>query len=667
MPHVHQNVELKNTAKDGETGIYRNSAIKHDLLATYDKNIRTLYDIWQDAYPRSRKLECIGFRPILNSLTQERSSEFLWQTYGQVAERVDYFGSGLRQLVEETTGKVAGNGPSPIGIWAINRPEWGISDLACMSFGFYTVALYDTLGSDAVRFIVNHSDLEVIICTSNHIGYLLQIQHDCPNIKLIISMDPLNDNNHGAALISWANEKGIRLHDFEHVERLGKQQQHAHTPPQATDLAVILYTSGTTGQPKGVMLTHGNFLANISSIKESFDFTFGQEGLLSFMPLAHVFERMVDWLMWANGGRVGYFSGSVDTLLEDIQLLKPTLFAAVPRLLNRIYSKLIQATIYAPGALGHVFRRAVNTKIQAMRNQQGSTHAIWDRLLFNKVKQVLGGNVRMVLTGSAPIAGEVLEFLKVALCVDIVEAYGSTENCAAATHHQVNEYRTGHVGATCLCTEIKLVDVPELNYLTTDPQPRGEICTRGLTTFLGYYKDEEKTKETIIDGWFHTGDIGMMDGNGNLVVIDRLKNIFKLAQGEYIAPEKIENVLMNDPMVMQAFVYGDSLQSSLVAVIVPDPETFLGWAKGDDMIGLCGQPKVVDALLDHIKKVAQQGGLKGFEIPKAIFLEPIPFSIESGILTPTMKLKRPEAKQRYLDQIQIMYQRLELESPKAML
>lgn len=443
---------------------------------------------------------------MLNPITQEKSHNFCWQTYGQVAGRVDCFGAGLRHLVKETTGKTAESGPSPIGIWALNRPEWGITDIACMSFGFYTVALYDTLGDDTVRFVINHSELEVVICSASHIRHLLEIQADCPGLKLIVSMDPLNDTNNGTALVSWAKEKGILLLDFDGVEQLGKQHSHPHTPPNPSDLAVILYTSGTTGNPKGVMLTHGNFLAPLSSANSSFEFMFGQEALLSFMPLAHIFGRIMDWLMWANAGRVGYFSGSVDTLLEDIQILKPSLFGAVPRLLNRIYSKLAQATIHAPGVLGHLFRRATQVKIAALRNQQGSTHALWDRLLFNKVKQALGGNIRLMVSGSAPIAGEVMEFLKVALCVDIAEAYGSTENGGAATFHQTGEYRTGHVGAACLCTELKLVDVPELNYLTTDPQPRGEICTRGHSTFLGYYKDEEKTKEALIDGWFHTGN-----------------------------------------------------------------------------------------------------------------------------------------------------------------
>ncbi|ORZ10771.1 hypothetical protein BCR42DRAFT_380417 [Absidia repens] len=677
MPKVHHNIEIPNTRREGQTGIYRNSKLKGDLLVTYKKNVHTLYDVWQDAYPRVRHLNCMGYRPIINPLTDERSSEYNWETYEQVAGRADCFGAGLRQLVEETTDKTSDK-QSPIGIWAINRPEWGLTDIACVSYGFYSVSLYDTLGDGT--YVINHSELEVVVCSSDHIGHLLETKSKCPVLKVIISMDPLTEYNNGGALAAWAKEKGVLLYDFGYVESLGQQQQprRPHIPPQPTDLAFILYTSGTTGQPKGAMLTHANVLATLTTASTVYNYRFGQETMLSYLPSPHIFGRALDWTIWAYGGQVGYFSGSVDTLLQDIQILKPTVFGSVPRLLNRIYSKLTQATVNAPGTTGALFRQAYKTKLSALRQHKGVTHPLWDRLLFNKVKQVLGGEIRVVITGSAPIAGEVMEYLKLALCVDIKEVYGSTENGGCGTGHQDGEYRVGHVGAATVSSEIKLVDVPEMNYFATDPQPRGEICTRGPSTFLGYYKDEEKTRETLIDGWLYTGDIGMMDCNNNLVIIDRKKNIFKLAQGEYIAPEKIENILMNDSLVLQAFVYGDSLQSKLVAIIVPDPELLvplgrkLGVCDGKDLSmdalhDLCRNPIISKYLLNHLTQVTKRGGLKGFEQPKAIHLEAEPFSIESGILTPTMKLKRPQAKELYEGHIQAMYQHLENETPKAML
>lgn len=376
-----------------------------------------------------------------------------------------------------------------------------------MSFGFYSVSLYDTLGDDSVKYVINHSELEVVICSANHIRHLLLVAAECPGLKVIISMDPLTGHNNGDALVSWAKEKGIILLDFSHVEQLGQQQQprHPHIPPQPSDLALILYTSGTTGTPKGAMLSHANMVVTLSTANSVYGYRFGQETVLSYLPSAHIFGRSLDWIVLAHGGKVGYFNGVVDLLLQDIQLLKPTVFGSVPRLLNRIYSKLAQATINAPGTTGRLFRLAYKAKLSTLRQHQGVTHPVWDRLLFNKVKQVLGGEIRMMVTGSAPISGEVMEYLKIALCVGIVEVYGSTENGGNGTAHQKGEYRTGHVGAANQCTELKLVDVPEMNYFATDPQPRGEICTRGPSTFLGYLKDEEKTRETIVNGWLHTG------------------------------------------------------------------------------------------------------------------------------------------------------------------
>lgn len=280
------------------------------------------------------------------------------------------------------------------------------------------------------------------------------------------------------------------------------------------------------------MLTHGNFVSALSASYQSFGGT-AEDSSISYLPLAHIFGRVCDMLCLCIGGRLGYFAGDMNLLVEDIQEMKPTIFATVPRLLNRVYGKIVASTVNAPGATGALARRGIATKLANLEAGKGYTHPFWDRLIFNKVKSALGGHVRIMVTGSAPIGKDVMQFLRVALCCDIREGYGATETCAASTIHYPNEFKAGHIGAPFTCNEVKLVDVPEMDYLSTDPYPRGEICIRGPNVFKGYYKDEEKTRESIDEeGWFHTGDVGMINERGSIVIIDRKKNIFKLAQGE---------------------------------------------------------------------------------------------------------------------------------------
>ncbi|CAO3598667.1 unnamed protein product [Absidia cylindrospora] len=572
----------------------------------------------------------------------------------------------------------------PIGIWAVNRPEWFIADMTCAAYSLYTVALYDTLGPNVVDFVVNHSELEVVVCSGDHIPDLLKLKEKLPNLKAIISMDSIDDGastvpgsvSKSSIIKAWADEKKVLLTDMATLEAAGKKNRRSINLPQPDDLACLMYTSGTTGTPKGVMLTHRNF---VSAISGSYYNLGGNPNdiSISFLPLAHIYAKVTDNLSIAFGSRIGYFGGDMLTLVDDIQELKPSMMAAVPRLLNRIYAKIAASTINAPGMVGALARRGVAAKLENLENQKGYTHAFWDRLLFNKVKQALGGNMRVMVTGSAPIGKDIMQFLRVALCCDIREGYGATETTAATACHYEGEYKAGHLGAPFVNNEIMLMDVAEMNYLSTDPQPRGEICVRGPSIFKGYYKEEEKTREAIDDeGWFHTGDIGVIDERGCLVIIDRKKNIFKLAQGEYIAPEKIENVYAKDSLVAQIFVHGDSLQSSLVAILVPDPETLPAFvaAKSPKLAKqnlsyaeLCKNPEVIQLVLAQLTKVGKKAGLNGFELAKAIYLETEQFSMENDLLTPTFKVKRPQAKKYYEAQIDAMYEAINNQPQKAKL
>ncbi|KAF9431843.1 hypothetical protein BGZ76_011633 [Entomortierella beljakovae] len=667
-----QSVEIPGTRTPGH---YRHAAFTDSLVSTFRDipHIKSLYDIWQNSVSKFGDCDFLGHRPF-NTVAQTYGG-YTWETYRQINQRVNAFGSGLMHLNEVIMGNNQLNRWS-FGIWSHGRPEWFISEMSCNMYNLISVALYDTLGPDAIEYIVNHAEIQIIAASANHIATLIENAEKLPKLKAIISMDSLRDTvpvpgatSAAQVLRAWGAQKGIKIYDFNEIESLGAEFPRKHMPPSADEVASLCYTSGTTGQPKGAMLTHRNFVAAIASNREGLNFN-QEDTVISFLPLAHIFGRVVDTLFMSVGGKIGYFRGDILLLLEDVAELRPTFFPAVPRLLNRIYAKLVASTIEAPGLVGALARRGVATKLANLAAGKGVHHALWDRLLFNKVKMALGGRVQAILTGSAPIAKEVLSFLRIAFGCVVLEGYGSTEGMAMATITMADEYIPGHIGCPRSCCELKLVDVPDMNYRSTDqPYPRGEICIRGDSVIKGYYKDEKNTKETIdSDGWLATGDIGFVDNRGCFTIIDRKKNIFKLAQGEYIAPEKIENVLTaRCNLIQQIYVHGDSLESTLVAVVVPEPEYFLPFANGvagtnvsmGDLEGiskLCKDPKIVLEVTRELEKAGKAGALRGFEFIKRVYLTTDIFSVDNGMMTPTFKVRRPQVAENFKSQIQAMYE-----------
>jgi long-chain acyl-CoA synthetase len=414
-------------------------------------------------------------------------------------------------------------------------------------------------------------------------------------------------------------------------------------------------------------LTHKNFVAGISSFHVMFKHqkmflpSVGDTHI-SYLPLAHVFERLCQGVMISGAARIGYFQGDTLKLLDDVAILQPTVFVSVPRLFNRIYDKVLAGVKAKGGIAAFLFNRAYQAKKSNLK--RGTVeHALWDRLVFGSIRARLGGKVKHIVSGSAPIAPDVMDFLRICFSADVYEGYGQTEQAAGLTISYRGDLSSGQVGPPQVCVEVKLKDIPAMNYTSQDkPFPRGEIMLRGHSVFQGYYNAPKQTAETLdADGWASTGDIGQWDERGRLVVIDRVKNIFKLAQGEYIAPEKIESVLAKHYLVAQIFVYGHSLKATLVGVVVPDAETLKPWANANGLGNksfeeLCREPLVKTTILKELASFGREADLKGFEILKNIHITSEQFSIENDLLTPTFKLKRHTAKERYQEDIDRMYE-----------
>nr|CAB3219806.1 long-chain-fatty-acid--CoA ligase 1 [Phallusia mammillata] len=362
------------------------------------------------------------------------------------------------------------------------------------------------------------------------------VQEGKYSIKLIVAMETIDDDNK-----KLADECGVKVMTFSEVEENGKANLKDFVPPKPEDLHTICYTSGTTGLPKGVMMTHRNIISNHAGVygvgKTHFLDMGPNDVYISYLPLAHVFERLLAVQMYYLGGRVGFFQGDIKLLLSDIAELKPTVFAMVPRLINRIYDK-IHAGVAGSAIKKFLLDKAHKSKLAKLRKGVVTRSSIWDSLVFKKVQNLVGGRVKFCITGAAPVSTDVLNFMRCALGIYFTEGYGQTESCCGISITVPGDYESGSVGTPVLCNHLKLVDVPEKNYFAKDGV--GEICAKGANIFKGYYKDEEKTKEALDeDGWLHTGDVGKWLPNGSLKIIDRKKHIFKLSQGEYIAPEKV--------------------------------------------------------------------------------------------------------------------------------
>ncbi|KDO33542.1 hypothetical protein SPRG_19176 [Saprolegnia parasitica CBS 223.65] len=609
----------------------------------------------------------LGHRPID---TRGVAGPFQWQTYSECYARVQAIAAGLvhHEMLEPTD-----DGHKFLGIYMKNRPEWVLSQYAAFFAGATVVPIYDTLGATSTEFILNETRLSTVVCTSAELEALIQRAPRCPHLRHIVVCDVV-----ALSLVEIAAARDLQLWTLTQLETHGQNQPIDSTALSVEAMAMLMYTSGTTGDPKGVPMTHGNLNAVrhgiLDRLRSSPRLTAvmnSHPSGLSFLPLAHVAEQGMHTSMIYIGGAIGFYQGDALKLLDDVQALRPTIFLSVPRLLNKIYDKVMEGALAAGGLKAWLFQTALDTKL-ANLSQGYQTHSLFDALVFTKLKAALGlDRCEILLTGAAPLSATVLSFYRVVLGCTCLELYGQTETGGAATMTDLRELDAGSVGPPMVSTEIKLVSVPDMKYNVTDTvhgqgdaaiavKGRGEVCFRGPTVFSGYFKAPEKTAEVLDeDGWLHSGDIGVWTLDGRLKLVDRKKNIFKLAQGEYVAPEKIENVLQTSPLVAQAFVHGDSLHASLVAIIVPEETALAPLAATLKVSGAfldwCNSPAVTKAVLTDLQRVGRENGLLGFELVRAIALDPNPFTVENDLLTPTFKLKRHDAQRAFASRIEALY------------
>jgi long-chain acyl-CoA synthetase len=375
-----------------------------------------------------------------------------------------------------------------------------------------------------------------------------------------------------------------------------------------------------------------------------------------------------------HGVQIGIYNGSASKILEDLQILRPTALCAVPRIFQRIYDAINSKVASKSTIVQKIFKRAIEIKMKDYVETGMYKNILLDNLVFNEVSKSVGGRLRFLLVGSAPIDGYIINFLRCALSAEIMEGYGQTEDMAGVLLTKTCDPVTQHVGGPGLWAELKLIDQPELGYTvknvdkeTGKCRPSGELCVRGPVLFKGYFRDPEKTKEAIDkDGWLHSGDIAMIiPEHGNAMrIVDRVKNLFKLQQGEYISPEKVENIYENCKFVEQIFIYGNSLKNYLICIVHPKFKDIVDFLKSkgindvdnNNCVNYFEDQDLKDAIIKEMDSFGRQNGLKGFELPKKIFLFKDKFSVENQIITPTMKIRRHIAKKIFEEQINKLYE-----------
>ena len=567
-----------------------------------------------------------------------REGRWIGLGYRDLAERVQAASLGLRELGIAEGERVA--------LLSENRPEWAIADYACLAARCPDVPIYPTLPARQAEYILRDAGaVAVLVSSAAQLDKVLSLRTRLPALRHIIAFDPAVES------------PGVLA--FDELLQCGRAAAGRHPDWRAQalgigpgELATLIYTSGTTGDPKGVMLTHGNIASNVTTCVGMFDFR-PTDDCLSFLPLSHIFERMFGHYSMLHAGVVINYAGSIDTVAADMQELRPTMMASVPRLYEKIYGRVLDGVRAGSPAKRRIFAWARSVgEAWVERSLAGGPvpigltvqRALADRLVFSALRARTGGRIRFFISGGAPLAPEIARFF-CAAGMPILEGYGLTETSPVMAVNVFGRTKLGTVGRPIPGVEIRIAD-------------DGEIVTRGPNVMRGYFGKPEATAEALDgDGWFHTGDIGVLDAEGYLRITDRKKDLIVTAGGKNIAPQPIENLAKGSKYVSNAVMLGDR-RPFPVMLVVPNAETLRGWAARhglptDDLERLAASPEAHAKLEREVRKMLRD--LAQFEMPKKFLVLARDFSVEAGELTPTLKIRRRIVEDRHRAAIEALY------------
>ncbi|KAI0133537.1 hypothetical protein BJ170DRAFT_165554 [Xylariales sp. AK1849] len=661
-------------AKPGETAPYRHFKAKDGLIERPAPNVGTIFDLVKNSaklYPNkdavgSRKLikthkEVKKVSKVVDGVTQEVDKEwqyfelsgFTYLAYSEYETLVLQVGAGLRKLGLEPGDK--------LHIFASTSQNWLSISHACSSQSLTIATAYDTLGADGVQHSLTQTKAKAMYTDPHLFKTATGPLKAAEDVKYVIYNDSTNIPIKDEELSSFKdNHPHLKVISFSELRELGEANPVAPVPPKPTDLYCIMYTSGSTGPPKGVPMTHEGIVAGVaglfSVVEEGVSF---REVVLAYLPLAHIFELCLENLVIFIGGTLGY--GSPRTLSDssmrncagDMRELRPTVMVGVPQIWETV-KKGVEGQVNKAGALTKaLFWGAYNVKSALVANGlPGAT--IFDGIVFGKVRKMTGGRLRFIFNGASGISDSTQHFMSMVVA-PMISGYGLTETCANGSLGCPLQWTPDAIGPVPGAIELKLVSIPDLNYSTDSTPPQGEILLRGKAVLNEYYENPEETKNAITpDGWFKTGDIGEIDSHGHVKVIDRVKNLVKMQGGEYIALEKVEAVYRGNQYVQNIMVYGDSSHPRAIALVSPNEKTLSELAKsqGVEEKAMYGDKKVKDAVLKDLLSSAKKGGLCGLEMISGVVLVDDEWTPASNLVTATQKVNRRVLKEKYKKEIE---------------
>lgn len=521
-----------------------------------------------------------------------------------------------------------------------NRTEWNILDIGILQVGAQNVPIYPTISETDYEYILNHSgSIYCFVSDAEVLRKVNLIKHNLPNLKDVFSFDEIVGNKNWKELLVLGED----LKNQDAVE-----ERKNNVKPE--DLATIIYTSGTTGKPKGVMLSHQNIVSNVIDSAPRIPFEKGKSRAVSFLPICHIFERMILYLYQYYGVSV-YFGESIEKISDNIKEVKPTVMTAVPRLLEKIYDSIYAKGLQLTGIKRKLFFWAIDL---GLKYEPYKANGFWyefqlkiaRKLIFSKWKEGMGGNLDLLVSGSAALQPRLARVFAAAE-IPVVEGYGLTETSPVIAVNDMRNFgfRVGTVGKLINNVEVKIAE-------------DGEILCKGPNVMMGYFKDESLTNEAINDGYFHTGDIGEFDTDGFLKITDRKKEMFKTSGGKYISPQLLENAMKQSRFIEQIMVIGEG-QKMPAAIIQPNFEFVKNWQKlhgiPEDATNeeIIANPKVIERIKEEIDILNEKFG--SWEKVKRFELTPDVWSINGGQLTPTLKLKRKIVMEKYIDLFNKIY------------